>query len=107
MCIATERVIVQRGVSEQFIEHVKAIAAKMKTGPPGSDAKLSCQFTAAAALNIVSMISEAVADGAELLVGDLKADGAFVKPHIVLGAKPGQRLWDRESFGPGESSRPS
>ncbi|KAJ3525120.1 hypothetical protein NM688_g8453 [Phlebia brevispora] len=46
------------------------------------------------------MIQEAVSEGAELLVGDMKADGAFVQPHIVLGAKPGQRMWDRESFGP-------
>ena len=51
------------------------------------------------------MVSEAVAEGAQLLNGDLKAEGAFVQPHVVVGAKPGQRLWDQETFGPGENAR--
>ena len=104
MCISTERVIIQREVSQEFIERVKSIASKIKAGDTSKgDAKLGPLFTAASAANVISMVSEAVAEGAELLVGDLKTDGAFVQPHIVLGAKPGQRLWDRETFGPGES----
>lgn len=27
-------------------------------------------------------------------------DGAFVKPHIVVGVEPGWPLWEQESFGP-------
>ena len=104
MCIGTERVIVQRAVSDQLIARLKAIASRVKSGDQNTTkARLGCVFSADAAQNIVSMVKEAVDGGAELLVGDLKADGAFVQPHIVLGAKPGQRMWDRESFGPGES----
>ncbi|KAF7800257.1 hypothetical protein EIP86_011504 [Pleurotus ostreatoroseus] len=101
MCIGTERVIVQRGVSQQLVERLKAVASKVKAGDQDTtDAKIGCVFSAASAANIVSMVQEAVNDGAELILGDLKANGAFVQPHIVLGAKPGQRMWDRESFGP-------
>lgn len=106
MCISTERVIVQRGVSKRFIDLVKTIASKIKAVDQSKDAnaKLGPVFSAASAANIISMVQEAVADGAELLVGDMKVDGAYVQPHVVLGARPGQRLWDRESFGPGEFS---
>lgn len=103
MCIGTERVIVQRGVSQQLVEQLKVVASKVKAGDQDTtDAKIGCVFSAASAANIVSMVQEAVNDGAELILGDLKANGAFVQPHIVLGAKPGQRMWDRESFGPGK-----
>ncbi|PSR88857.1 hypothetical protein PHLCEN_2v5006 [Hermanssonia centrifuga] len=106
MCISTERVIVQRDIAQQLIDNVKAVTSKIKAGDQSkTDAKLSCVFNPSSAANIISMIQEAVADGAELLVGDLKAQGAFVQPHIVLGAKPGQRLWDRESFGPDFTSK--
>ena len=102
MCISTERVIIQREVSQEFIERVKTITSKIRAGDVSKgDAKLGPLYAAASAANVVSMVSEAVADGAELIVGDLKVDGAFVQPHVVLGAKPGQRLWDRETFGPG------
>ena len=102
MCIGTERVIVQRGVSEQLISRLKAIASTVKAGDQATGARLGCVFSDAAAQNIVGMVKEAVDGGAQLLVGNMTAEGAFVQPHIVLGAKPGQRMWDRESFGPGE-----
>lgn len=62
---------------------------------------MSCSSSEAAAENIVSMVNDAVNGGACLLAGDMKHDGPWVQPHVVLGAKPGDRLWDRESFGPG------
>ena len=106
MCIATERVIVQRAVSDKLISRLREIASKIQAGDQSATkARLGCVFSAAAAQNIVSMVKEAIESGAELLVGDLKADGAFVQPHVVLGAKPGQRMWDRESFGPGKCRR--
>ena len=107
ICVGTERVIVQRGASDKLIALLKGAAAQMKAGDQSSGssgAQLGCVFSAASATNIISMISEAVADGATLLAGDVKADGAVVQPPSVLGVKPGQRLWDRESFGQGKYS---
>jgi len=96
-CISTERIIVQKGVAAQLIEQIKAISSQLKAGDGG---KLSGLFTEASAENVISMVKEAVDSGAELLVGDLKRNGTFVQPHVVLGAKPGDRLWERETFGP-------
>lgn len=101
LCLSTERVIVQREVSTKLIECLKAVASKLKAGDVNStDARLGPLFNENAAKEVVSMIKEAVDGGAQLLLGDLKHVGAFVQPHIVLGTKPGTRLWDRESFGP-------
>ncbi|KAI0070610.1 aldehyde dehydrogenase [Panus rudis PR-1116 ss-1] len=102
-CVATERVIVQRQVSSQLIQNIVDIAKRLKSGDvfkPNPDAQLGPQFSEASAENIIGMVKEAVDGGAKLLVGDLKREGAFVQPHVVLDAKPGTRLWDRETFGP-------
>ncbi|KAI0070615.1 aldehyde dehydrogenase [Panus rudis PR-1116 ss-1] len=102
-CVATERVIVQRQVSSQLIQNIVDIAKRLKSGDvfkSNPDAQLGPQFCEASAENIIGMVKEAVDGGAKLLVGDLKREGAFVQPHVVLDAKPGTRLWDREIFGP-------
>lgn len=98
-CIATERVIVTREVSQTLIEHITTLTKKLKAG---GDGQLGGLFCRAAAENVIGMIKDALNDGAQLLVGDLKAEGVVVQPHVVLGTKPGSRLWDMESFGPGK-----
>ncbi|KAF7348558.1 Aldedh domain-containing protein [Mycena venus] len=104
ICMSTERVIVQRGAAEALIAQVKDLSAALTAGDlqkaESKNAKLGPLFTEGSAENVVSMISEAQAAGAELLLGDLGRQGAVVCPHLVKGVKPGMRLWDRESFGP-------
>ncbi|KAJ7698589.1 Aldehyde/histidinol dehydrogenase [Mycena rosella] len=103
ICMSTERVIVQRGAAEALIAQIKSLAASLTAGDLKTDpksAKLGPLFTEASAENVVSMIAEAKAAGAEVLLGDLARQGAVVKPHLVKGVKPGMRLWERESFGP-------
>lgn len=95
LCISTERVIVQREVAPKLLEKIKEIASTIKRGD-----RFGPLFSEASASNVVSMIQEAVKDGAEVLLGNQQHEGAFVDPHVVLGTKPGSRLWDRESFGP-------
>lgn len=100
--MSTERVIVQRSVSEKLVELIKQTVSKYKAGNHADwpNSQLSALFTPASADNIISMIKEAQAEGAEVLYGDVKNDGAVVQPHVITGVKPGMRLWDRESFGP-------
>jgi len=95
LCVSTERVIVQRGVAPQLLDKIKEVASQLKRGE-----KFGPLFNEASASNVVSMIKEAVEAGAEILLGNQQHEGAFVEPHVVLGTKPGSRLWDRESFGP-------
>ncbi|KAI1793495.1 aldehyde dehydrogenase [Ganoderma leucocontextum] len=102
ICMSTERVIIQRGVAAALIEELKALFRKGKAGDTYADptANLGPLFTDGSAENVLAMINDAVAQGAKVLVGDLDRQGTIVQPHIVMDAKPGMKIWERESFGP-------
>lgn len=100
ICMSTERVIVQRGAADALIAQIKSLSEGLTVGAD-ENSKLRPLFTESSAANVLAMISEAQAAGAQVLAGDLGRDGALVRPHLVKGVKPGMRLWERESFGPG------
>lgn len=106
ICMSTERVIVQRNASETLIPKLKSLFERIRAGDtrlnaqPNNKVRLSALFSEASAENVLSMLDEAQKDGAELLVGDMKRDGAVVQPHLLKGVRPGMRIWERESFGP-------
>lgn len=100
--MSTERVIVQRGAAQKLLPILKQHLSNFKAGNfADPSVKLSALFTSASAENVVSMIKEAQTEGAEIVLGDVKREGSLVQPHIITGVKPGMRLWDKESFGPG------
>lgn len=101
--MSTERVIVQAGIAEALVTAVKCFAASLTSGDVYGDGQvqLGALFTHSAAENVVNMMSEAQSDGAQLILGDLRREGGVLQPHLVANVKPGMRLWDRESFGPG------
>ena len=103
ICMSTERVIIQRGVATAFVEELTALFRKGKAGDTYSDstANLGPLFTEGSAENVVAMINDAIAQGAKVVIGDCDRKGTIVQPHIVMNAKPGMKLWERESFGPG------
>lgn len=104
VCMSTERVIVQREASQALILAVTEICRTLKAGDPTTDssAKLSALFSSDSAENLLNVIRQAKALGAEILLGNLEREGAVVQPHLLTGVKPGMELWDRESFGPGK-----
>ncbi|KAI9450247.1 aldehyde dehydrogenase [Russula earlei] len=100
ICMATERVIVQRSVLEPLVSAIKSHLSTLTVGDP-EHSNLSALFSERSADGIVAMIKEAKDAGAEVLLGDAeKAGPALLKPHILLGVKRETRLWQRESFGP-------
>jgi acyl-CoA reductase-like NAD-dependent aldehyde dehydrogenase len=103
VCMSTERVIVQKGISQKLLSTVVDLCKDIKAGDTENDpdAKLSALCTDSSAQNVVSLITEAVHDGAELLLGDCSTEGSVVQPHIVNGVRRGMRLWSQETFGPG------
>jgi acyl-CoA reductase-like NAD-dependent aldehyde dehydrogenase len=102
LCISTERVIAQ-GEASKLISKICALAKAVRAGDPSTnaDVQLSALFSENSAQNVLDLIRDAQADGAEVLVGDLSRHGSVVQPHVVTGVKPGMRLWERETFGPG------
>lgn len=104
--MSTERVIAQTEAAKKLTPVIQKLMNSLKAGDPhsDSDAHLSALFTEASAENVVNMLKEAKQDGAEILVGDLKREGAVIQPHVVGGVKPSMRIWQRETFGPGMSA---
>ncbi|TDL25407.1 ALDH-like protein [Rickenella mellea] len=102
VCVSTERVIVQRNIAAALQSELVAICGRLKAGDHINDpsVNLSCLFSESSAANVLSTIEEAASAGAQVLLGDMKRDGAVIQPHVLSGVKPGMRAWDRESFGP-------
>lgn len=106
--MSTERVIVQRDISSALISELTALAKKLKVGPTtGPNANPSANMAGlvsdVSAERIVGLVRDAEEAGAQVLVGDGKREGSYVQPHVVLGYKPGMRIWHEETFGPGMS----
>ena len=93
-----------KSAAEKLISAVTALCQKITVGDPSAD--ISALFTERSAENVIAMLKEAQSGGAMLAFGNATRDGALVWPHVVVGGKPGMRLWDRESFGPGPCSLP-
>ncbi|KAI0630581.1 aldehyde dehydrogenase [Trametes polyzona] len=102
ICMSTERVIVQRGAADALLEHLVELFKKVKSGEPHVDksAHIAAMFSQNSAENAVSLINDAVKDGAKVLVGDVGRVGAVVQPHLLVNVKPGMRIWDKETFAP-------
>jgi acyl-CoA reductase-like NAD-dependent aldehyde dehydrogenase len=99
VCMSTERVIVQKGAADALLAALKQNVALISAGDPKTSA-LSSLFTETSAESFISLVTEAKEAGAEVIAGDLKREGALVRPHILLGVKRGMRVWEKESFGP-------
>jgi acyl-CoA reductase-like NAD-dependent aldehyde dehydrogenase len=101
--MSTERVIVHKDVAESLVATIREIASNIKAGavPGSSGAQIGPLFSEQSAERLIGILNEAKAGGAQALLGDLTRDGAVVQPHLFTGVKPGMKLWDEESFGPG------
>jgi len=102
ICMSTERVIVQSGVAEELISEIKILCEAIKVGDTSVDKScpVGALFLESSADNIINMIKEAQADGAEVISGGVNREKSLLVPHLIRKVKPGMRLWDRESFGP-------
>lgn len=100
-CMASSRIILQRGIAEKFIAAFKQIAAGIKMGD------LSDPETAIGPLishrqeqRVREHISDALAKGAELLSGDRAWQGACCPPTILSGVNQQMTVCREETFGP-------
>lgn len=99
VCMATERVIVQKEIADAFVSDVCKLCETLKAGDPSSSA-LGPLFSEDSAENVMNMIQEARKEGAEVVVGDLQRQASLIQPHVLTRVTPEMRLWKDESFGP-------
>ncbi|MAE60793.1 MAG: aldehyde dehydrogenase [Planctomycetaceae bacterium] len=100
VCISTQRVLVDRSTYANFLDATKAEVQKIKVGPSLDDAtKLSAMVSETEAQRVESWVSDAVANGANLITGGQR-DKAVYQPTIVADVDPAMRISCEELFGP-------
>jgi gamma-glutamyl-gamma-aminobutyraldehyde dehydrogenase len=105
VCVAGSRLLVERKIHDEFVEHLERLTEAMKVGDP-LDAS-----TSAGAVNSMTQleqnlgfVEEARAAGRQIRTGGHRiledTGGYFMAPTIVTGVEPADRLARNEVFGP-------
>lgn len=105
MCLAGARVLVQRGIADQFIDAFRQRAAAIRVGDPlDPETELGPMINAAQSKRIAEYVTVGEAEGARLLTGGKQhpgfSAGNFVEPTAMLVADNAARLCQEEIFGP-------
>lgn len=99
ICMATERVIIEKGISEEFTKELKE--ATEMFFPAAGDALVL--VTPVGVKKNKALLKDATSKGAEVVFGDINAEepqAERMRPVIVKGVKKEMDLFYNESFGP-------
>jgi succinate-semialdehyde dehydrogenase/glutarate-semialdehyde dehydrogenase len=110
-CIAVKRLIVATEVYDEFVAELAALVARREPGPGLVPAqpphvRIGPLHTAAQRDLVEAQLADAVARGAEVLVGGRRPDapglrdGHFFEPTLVANVAPASALVTQEVFGP-------
>lgn len=105
VCVAGSRLLVERGIHEEFVERVSAIASKMKVGDPLDITTEAGAVNSAAQLEkSLNYAKEAEAEGAVLKQGGKRileeSGGFYMAPTVFDQVTPAMKLAREEVFGP-------
>ncbi len=102
-CIAAKRFIVHSQVYDRFADgFVSAMSALLMGDPLDEATQVGPIATESGRDELVGLVGDAVANGADVLVGGTAPErpGWFYPPTVVAGVTPGMRLYHEEAFGP-------
>eukprot|EP00270_Netrium_digitus_P005880 TRINITY_DN1790_c0_g1_i1.p1 TRINITY_DN1790_c0_g1~~TRINITY_DN1790_c0_g1_i1.p1 ORF type:complete len:461 (+),score=142.51 TRINITY_DN1790_c0_g1_i1:204-1385(+) len=104
ICSATSRLLVQKGIADEFKRKLAEWAASVKISDPlEKGCRLGPIINEGQYKKIVAFIEEAVSEGAKVLTGGKRpahlSKGYFIEP-TVLEVSPHMRIWKDEVFGP-------
>ena len=100
ICMSTERIIVVEAVADAFAAKFKEKVSAMPVGDPRQGTTpLGAVVDAKTVAHCRSLIEDALAQGAEQLVGG-DHDGVLMPAHVIDKVTPGMKLFRDESFGP-------
>ena len=100
-CVCANRIFVQDGVHDDFVERLSAKVAAMKVGPgTDADTQIGPMINMAALDKIRDHITDATAKGASIAAQATAPDGQYARPTVLTGATTDMRLASEETFGP-------
>jgi benzaldehyde dehydrogenase (NAD) len=100
ICMASGRILLQRGIADAVIERVVAKARQLPVGDPMSgQVALGPLISARQVQRLHAIVGDSVAAGATLLAGG-SYERQFYQPTVLTGVRPGMRCFEEELFGP-------
>ena len=103
VCCSSKRIIVHESIHDEFVRRYTEGVAQLKAGDPMEAATTLAPLSSQqAADDVRRWIDEAVAHGATATVigAEVPRQGAFVRPVLLTGVKPGNPVYHHEFFGP-------
>jgi succinate-semialdehyde dehydrogenase/glutarate-semialdehyde dehydrogenase len=100
VCVSVQRLFVHRSIVHAFADELVAHTHKMKAGDPrAADTLVGPMIDIAEARRAEAWVNEAVAGGAEILIGGSR-DGPVFAPTILANVKDGMKVVNEEIFAP-------
>ncbi len=102
-CVCANRILVQDGIHDAFVERFAAAAEALKVGNGFDEGVEQGPLIDENALTKVrSHVEDAVAHGGQVVCGgtDSPLGGTFYPPTVIAGATTEMRIADEETFGP-------
>lgn len=99
-CTAVKRILVQSGIAPEFTRRLVEKTREYSCGNPLDEAtKVGTVIDEASAIYLESVVREAVAEGAKVLIGGQR-QGALLQPTVIADVPRTCRMVVSESFGP-------
>jgi acyl-CoA reductase-like NAD-dependent aldehyde dehydrogenase len=101
-CAANKRIIVQRSISDELVERLSALLARMQVGDPLDPASsIGPLISAAAAGRVRTQVEKAVEQGGRIAFGSATSRDAFFDPCVITDVpRSADVSTDDEIFGP-------
>jgi aldehyde dehydrogenase (NAD+) len=100
VCMAANRILVDRTVQKEFTEKFVAKVSSLKAGDPSDpETVIGPVINSAQADEINAIVNQALAEGATALVAG-RTHGNIVEPVVLTGLPPDSDILQREIFGP-------
>jgi succinate-semialdehyde dehydrogenase / glutarate-semialdehyde dehydrogenase len=100
-CVCANRIYVQGGVYDAFVEKFAAKVKALKVGNGFAEGVTTGPLIEHAAIDTVARhVADAVAKGGKLLAGGHKLDGQFFEPTVIGDATADMLCAKEETFGP-------
>jgi succinate-semialdehyde dehydrogenase/glutarate-semialdehyde dehydrogenase len=100
-CISANRLLVQDGIHDEFLERFTSAVAGLKVADgftPGVD--VGPLIDEPAVEKVERHVADAVERGAELVLGGNRLDGQFFQPSVLSGVPAEAAMSSEETFGP-------
>ncbi|MCC6459736.1 MAG: NAD-dependent succinate-semialdehyde dehydrogenase [Saprospiraceae bacterium] len=100
-CVSSNRLYVQDGIYDAFVEKFAAAVAKQKVGV-GTEQGVSIGplINVEALQKVERLLGDAVQKGARVLTGGHALQGTFYEPTVLADIAPGMDILEEEIFGP-------